>query len=420
MTRVLGIELRRSTAIGAALILLAVGVALLYLFDEGDWSTGWMQLAMTQRLYLGLLWPLALAAGAWQGRREHQAKVTELFASTARPRSHRTVPTMLALAVAVAGAYLLMTVAGGVSLLGTAHYLPPQALTVVAVGLLSLVAAAWIGLAAGRALPWLVTAPALAVAGLGLLLTIPGATRPRGWLALVFSPIYEMNMPDAYTTVPGRISAAQAIWLGALAVTGMLLFASRGWRSRVTALLAVTVGVILAVTVMPHRNRQVVDSVDPVAKALVCAADEPRVCVSRVHQGLLPDVVPQAREALTVLTRLPGAPTRVNEDNSTYLSDVPAPRSPDVALVRIRTGRTADLTAQIVVAAFERPYDCDNGPDFEDSLAAGFWLIGEPPVHEDPDTTAGARLRWQQLRALPAAQAKAEVAAIRQSALTCR
>src|SRR3712207_7825447 len=51
------------------------------------------------------------------------------------------------------------------------------------------------------------------------ILLIPGATRPRGWLALVFSPIYEMNMPDAFQTVPGRASASQAVWLAALALT---------------------------------------------------------------------------------------------------------------------------------------------------------------------------------------------------------
>ena len=34
-----------------------------------------MPLCLTSREYLILLWPLALAAGAWQGRREHRAKV---------------------------------------------------------------------------------------------------------------------------------------------------------------------------------------------------------------------------------------------------------------------------------------------------------------------------------------------------------
>lgn len=420
MSRVLGIELRRSAALAAALILLVVGVALLYLIDESEWSTGWMQLVMSQRLYLALLWPLAMAAGAWQGRREHQTNVSELFASTPRPRAQRAVPTMLAMAATITGAYLLMGVAGGVSLLGTAAYLPMAALAVTAVGVLSLIAAVWLGMAVGRLLPWLATAPALAVAGLGLLLTIPAATRPRGWLALVFSPIYEMNMPDAYTTVPGSISGAQAIWLAALAVTGVLLFTSRGWRLRVAALLPVALGAALAIAVMPHQNRLVVDSVDPVAKELVCASDEPRVCVSRVHEKLLPEVVPQAREALTILAKLPGTPTRVHEDNTTFLPYIPAPMSADVVLVPITTGKATDLTEKIVVEAFARPYDCEKGPEWADTLAAAYWLIGREPVADAaPDVAADAKVRWQALRDLPADQAAAQATKIRAAALGC-
>lgn len=84
---VMGIELRRSAALGAALITVVVGVGALYV-STGRWSTGWMALALAIREYLLLLWPLALAAGAWQGRREHRAKVGELFATTARPPPH--------------------------------------------------------------------------------------------------------------------------------------------------------------------------------------------------------------------------------------------------------------------------------------------------------------------------------------------
>ena len=75
MSRILGIEIRRSMAIGSALILLVVGVVLLFFAEGIEFATGWMQLAMTQRLYLAILWPLALAAGAWQARRERRSNV---------------------------------------------------------------------------------------------------------------------------------------------------------------------------------------------------------------------------------------------------------------------------------------------------------------------------------------------------------
>ncbi|WP_328475369.1 hypothetical protein OHA21_18850 [Actinoplanes sp. NBC_00393] len=428
MRRVLGIELRRSAAAGSALILLVVGVLALYFAEGIGFATGWMQLAMSQRLYLALLWPLALAAGAWQASRENRSKVTELFASTPRPRASRILPILLAMAAAVTAAYLAMGLAGGLWIFDTAAYLPVQALVVTAVGVLALIAAVWLGLAIGRLLPWRATAPVLGIAGLGLLLAIPGATRPHGWLALVFSPIYEMNMPDAFTTVPGRASAAQALWLAALAGAAVLLFASGGWRTRVAALLPVALGAALAITVMPHQNRYVVGSVDPVAQELVCADDEPRVCLSRVHSGLLPELTASARDGLTALAKLPGAPTRVHEDTSTYVPDRYAPWRPDLVLLRVATGQDGHLEepdrvqAKVVAGAFTGSPECQNFPRPADQYAAAYWLIGQEPAagtFYESDEQASAVEQWHTLQAMPAAEAQARVAALREAAVSC-
>jgi hypothetical protein len=428
MSRILGIELRRSAALGTALVLLVVGVLLLFFAEGIGFATGWMQLVMTQRLYLALLWPLALAAGAWQARRESRSNVAELFASTPRPRAQRTVPTLGAMAVAVVCGYLAMGVAGGLWIIGTAEYLPVSVFVVTAVGGLALIAAAWLGLAVGRLLPWLVTAPALGVAGLGLLLLIPGATRPRGWLALVFSPIYEMNMPDAYSTVPGRASVAQTIWLAALAVTALVLFASGGWRIRVAALLPVVVGAALAITVMPHQSRFVTDAIDPVARELVCAGDQSRVCVSRVHSGLLSEVSPPARKGLAILAKLPGAPTQVHEDTTTYVPAVYPAWHEDVVLVHVEAGQNGHLMnsdgvlADVVVGAFASPPRCEKSAGLVDRLAAGYWLIGREPVAGetyDPADIATAVELWQNLRRLPGSEAEARVVALRRAAVNC-
>ncbi|MEU4242393.1 hypothetical protein [Actinoplanes sp. NPDC026619] len=417
MSRVLRIELRRSAALGTALILLVIGTISLYFAEGIEFASGWMQLAMSQRLYLALLWPLALAAGAWQSSREHRSKVGELFASTPRPRAHRMVPTLGAMAIAVVCGYLAMGIAGGLWIIGTARYFPVSVFVVTAVGALALIAAAWLGQAIGRLLPSLVTAPALGVAGLALLLLIPGATRPRGWLALVFSPIYEMNMPGAYATVPGRASLSQAIWLAALATTAVLLLASGGWRLRVAAVLPVVLGATLAIAIMPRDNRYVTDAVDQAAMALVCADDEPRVCVSRVHSGLLADVTSPARQGLTILAKLPGAPTQVHEDTTTY-PDVYPVWHDDVALVRIVTGESV-TAADVVSAAFQTPPQCDRPTASADSLAAAYWLIGTQPVASDSPDLAEAVARWEALRAAPAAEAQAQVVALRTAALTC-
>jgi hypothetical protein len=406
MTRVFGIELRRSAAIGSAAILAVIGVLLLFFAGETGFTAGWMQLAMTQRLYLALLWPLALSAGAWQARREHRSNVAELFASTPRPPAHRTLPTLGAMAVAVIGGYLVMGIVGGGWIARTARYFPAGVFAVTAVGLLALIAAVWLGLAVGRLLPSPATAPALGIGGLGLLLLIPGATRPHGWLALVFSPIYEMNLPDAYTTVPGRASVSQAIWLGALAVAAVLLFASGSWRLRVAALLPLVLGGALAIAVMPRENRLVIDAVDPVA--------------------LLDEVVPPAREALTALAKLPDPPTQVHEDTTTYVPIAYAPWNKNVVLYFVDTDKSAHLMdrdaaqAEIVAGAFAGPPGCERFAGPAEKLAAAYWLIGRPPVAAgtyDPAAITTAGQLWQSLRSLP--EPRARVVALRQAAVSC-
>jgi hypothetical protein len=422
MSRVLGIELRRSAAVGSALTMLVIGVVLLFFAEGIGFKEGWMQLAMTQRLYLAVLWPLALAAGAWQARREHRTNVTELFASTPRPRASRMTPTLGAMALAVVCGYLAQGIAGGLWIIGSARYLPVGVFVVTAVGALALIAAAWLGLAIGRLLPQLVTAPALGVAGLALLLLIPGATRPRGWLALVFSPIYEMNMPGPYATVPGRISGSQTIWLVALAVTAVLLFTSSGWRIRLAALLPVVAGAALAIAVMPHQNRLVTDGVDKVAQALVCADGTPRVCVSRVHSSMLPEVTTQARQGLAILAKLPGAPTEVHEDTTTYGQDVSPPWQENVVLLRVEADKSSRL-ARVVTGAFDNPPTCQNLTSPTDRTAAAYWLMGRAPEEDeysyDPMLVTEATAQWQKLRQLPENDAKARVVALRQAAHNC-
>ncbi|GAA1644190.1 hypothetical protein [Actinoplanes couchii] len=428
MTRVLGIELRRSAAIGTALILAVIGALLLYFAEQIYFADGWMQLAMTMRLYLALLWPLALAAGAWQARRDQRAKVAELFATTPRPQAQRFLPVVLAMTAAVVTGYLAMGLAGAAWIAGTATYLPVATFAVLGVGLLALVAAVWLGLAVGRLIPSPVTAPLLGIAGLATLLLIPGATRPKGWLALLLSPIYEMNMPGPFQTLPGVASAAQALWLAGLAAGALLLLVAAGWRWRVTALLPVALGLALGIAVMPHEDRVVRNAVDMTAKELVCADGEPRVCLSRIHAGLLPEVTGPAREALTMLATIPGAPDRVHEDTTTFSPDAYPAETADVVLLSITVGpdahveNSADLVTDVLVRALSNPYSCEGSGGRTDALAAAFWLRDREPVlngPHDPTMVGEATAIWQGLTSLPADEATARVAALRKAAVDC-
>ncbi len=435
MRRILGLELRRSAAPGILLVLLATGLIMAYVATS-RWAPSWMSLAMVQREYLILLWPLALAAGAWQGRREGKSKVGELFAGTPRPAAQRMLPTAGALAIAVVGAYVAMAAAGAPMLvIGNAEYLPAEVFAVAAVGALAMIAAVWIGLAVGRSAPNLWTAPALGVAGLGLILLVPVLAGDRVWYSQILAPSYGMGVYTDYQTIDNRVSAAQAIWLVALAGTGLVLLMTGSWRTRLAALLPVALGLAAAVAVVPRSPDGVRNPIDRVAQELVCSDGTPEVCVSRVHSGLLPEATTLGRRALGLLAKVPGTPTVVHEDTTTYLPLTLPPRNDDVVLMDVRTtgnGRIADerLTLMnMLQGAGARNPACESGGDFEAERAAAWWLLGAEPIPEmkldtsifemDPATDTRILELWRGLEKLPEQEAAARLAELRRGLLAC-
>ncbi len=430
---IFGVELRRCAALGAALIALLIGVGALYV-APGRWSSGWMALAMAMREYLLLLWPLALAAGAWQGRREHRAKVGELFATTARPRAQRMLPVLGAMAFTLGLAYLLVTVAGIAWIITTAQHRPLlNFLVVTGVGALSLVAAAWLGLGIGRMLPALVTAPALGVAG--VLIVFFSAIRFPDWLAAATSPVHGSTPFSDYQTIDNRVSGALAITMTALALTGLLLFVAGGWRGRTAALLPAVLGVTTAIAVVPSDRDVLNWPVDPVARELVCTDDAPKVCVSRVHANVLDTLTPLAREGLAALAKLPDAPTAVHEDTTMYVSGEVRQVPDGVVTIEIRIDERGGLAhpAAVVPGIADRlgvGYDgnCRQGDEAVERAAA-YWLMGREPrsevglvpglVSEDPELNTEALTLWQGLRELPDDEALARVAAVRDALRAC-
>ncbi|MFI5960240.1 hypothetical protein [Cryptosporangium sp. NPDC051539] len=404
MIRMFGIELRRSSALGAALILVVAGIATLYVTPQ-RWSHGWMSLAMTQREYLALLSPLAMAAGAWQSFREHRSHVAELFASVPRPRPQRILPILGATALAVVVAYLVVLAGAIPRLLGTAGYLPVAAFAVTAVGLLAMIASVWIGLAVGRLVPALATAPALAVAGFALQTFAPQAF-DNPWLFAAFSPSMGMSQFSDYTTVPGRLTVGQGVWIAALGVAAFVLFAVRGRRAGVAALAPLAVGAAATVLVLPTGSDFGRATVDPVAQELVCTNDAPRICVSRVHESLLPDVTRSARRALTALAKVPGLPvTEAHEDTTTYLPLVmPAPRA-GTALMDVGVDKDGGLAhpgrfqTTLLTNVFAGPRTCTEVNNYGAAHAAALWVLGTDTGLTDPDPEAVAL--WHHLRQRP-------------------
>ncbi|MFI5935325.1 hypothetical protein [Actinoplanes sp. NPDC051494] len=426
MSRILRIELRRSAAAGTALTLLVVG-AIVLAMDASFWAVGWMPLARSLREFLVLLFPLALAAGAWQARREQRSNVAELFATTARPRLQRFTPTLAALAIAAVCGYATLTGASMLWIADSATYLPATFFAVVGVGAVALVAAVWLGLAAGHLLPSAVTAPALAVVGTGVLLLVPAATRPRDWLAALAGPNQGLGLYTDFATVPGRISAAQGIWLVALATAAVVLLAAGSRRTRVAALLPVLIGATAAVLVVPRGADWVRTPIDPVARELVCDENGPRVCVARVHAALLPATAAVARQGLTLLAKLPDAPREAVEDTTTFADPQTGQQQAGTALFALvvvgdgLTDQDAILTSMLSAGGAGR--HCPDAPNPALALAVGSWLQGREPAGDqwaEPGTIDQARAVWKELSALPEAEAAARAGAVREAALACQ
>ncbi|MEV4350723.1 hypothetical protein AB0J83_40220 [Actinoplanes sp. NPDC049596] len=424
----------RRAALGVASLLLLVGVTALYV-NPGQWSSGWMSLALTTREYSVLLWPLALAAGAWQGRREHRSGVAELFATTPRSRARRQLPVLLAMAAATSLAYVLILVVGGVRLVAPAHYFPVRFLAVSAAGVLSLIAAGWLGLGIGRLLPAAAVVPVLTVAG--VLFVVYAAIAAPLWPGAVLSPMYGSLQSYPYQTIDGRVSAAFAVWMAGLAVTGALLLVTERRRLRVAAVVPALIGIGLAVATVPRDPAALTAPIDPAAAHLVCTGDAPAVCVSRVKAGVLDELTPLAREGLAVLNRLPGTPTEVHEDIRPDGSwKTPAAPRTDVVLIEVTVdsrGRLAhpDAVVPMVVGSLGvTSYGpCDNRYAGVERAAA-YYLLGREPVSdvgvmpgvtgESPGTNRSAVTLWRQLRTLPRAVALARITAVRQAIIDCR
>ncbi|MDG4779278.1 hypothetical protein O7614_06415 [Micromonospora sp. WMMD961] len=446
--RILRIELRRSAAPGVALLSLVTGTALVLTSTE-FYAGRWMQLAITARTMLMVLLPLALAGGAWLGRRDARHRVDELFASTVRPRWQRVGPAAGALAGAVATAYLLVFLVAAGWVVRTAGYFPANAMVVIAVGVPALIAAAWLGMAAGRAVPRLVTAPLVAVLGFVLVglvpewvMTVDTATtlarlRPEP-SAVLLVPTFSGGVDD-FQTVTNRVSLLQMVWLVSLAATGLLLLGAVRRRAIALAVLPAVLGAAVTVPLLPVGGTRGAVVADPVAVELVCDNDGPQVCVTRAHAGVLPDVVGPAREALAVIAaKLPDAPVRAVETQQVaywaqLTPDLSPPRHPGDTLVFEtptinRTGGAdlsdGDFVPSLLRAVWEQ--ECGEGSEDDEPLArrlAAAWLSDQPPALEswwDRTDAERAQRAYQALVGLPEAEQRHRMAAARDAALDCR
>ncbi|EMD27356.1 hypothetical protein [Amycolatopsis azurea] len=443
-TRILRIELRRSIAPWATLAILVVAFGFLYSFS-GPWTRSplawdehWVPAAEWSRFLLVFLWPIAVGAGVIQGMRDSRSGTAELMATMPRPGWQRAAKLAGALGGLLVLGYLLIFAVGAVQAIFFGGFFTFGWLPIVVVGVVAMLAGAWIGLGIGRLLPHPLTAPAVAVVAFAAVLLFQFASSEGSALAgfvpfriSLLSPAMDV-IDDPFNTTAGRMDLGQVIWLVGLAATGFLLLAVRSHRTKALAVVPALVAAGIALPVLPGSAAEA-KVVDPHATAMVC--DGP-VCVPRMLESELPRLAGPGKEALRLLGTLPGAPVKVVvQDRRLGYDEVP-PRAADIVYVdlldwSVRSLLVPDDVTRALVAGVGTPtcYSL-HGVDksFVDELVArsitSSWFLGEWKMVGSSrlsDEMKNEVVQKQEIfHALPPEVQRDRIIAVRQAGLTCR
>ncbi|MEU0689985.1 hypothetical protein [Streptomyces uncialis] len=446
--RIVRIELRRSVALWAAAVVLAAALAFLHLVP-GPWSKGsaqwtaqWTSMAMWTRHLLVFLWPLAVGLGALQGLRDRRSKMSELLISTPRPALHRAGATAGTTAFALASAFALLVLLGAVRVLaGDTSYTHLGWLPVSLVGALALGAGAALGMGVARALPSVLTPPALAFAALMLTsflrhhqtsdAAVPTALVPNV-LALLSPTVAEVR--GTLLTLSAPVHLGQTLWLLGMAATGVALLAAAGPRARLLALTPLLAGGAVALLLLPSDPRDTY-VVDRAAAAQVC--DGP-VCVTAVHEPRLDGLAGPGREALRLLRGALGdrAPVAIRETTALRALSATPERPRGSVLVDFGDhaigkaegeGLIRALVGQGMVPLCSPRSETESGTreDVAAQSIATAWVLGEEPrplggtMHPAKEQAGMAGAVWKRFSALPGAEQRERIIAAHIAAVSC-
>ncbi|MDF3293850.1 hypothetical protein [Streptomyces silvisoli] len=447
--RVLRIELKRSVAPWPGVVVLAGSLAVLLLIDgiwwQGDagWTAQWTSMALWTRYLLGFWWPLVVGLGAVYGLRDSRSRTAELLTTTPLPAWRRAALPAGAMALVLASGFGLLVLVGGVQVaLGATAYTSLGWLPISLVAALSLVAGAVFGMGLARAVPSVLTPPALMVF---LLLTalflrqsnegaLPSSSAPNR-LALLFPVTAEPR--EMLLTLSGSVHLGQTLWLLGMLATGFALLSAATRRARLLAVAPVLVGAALALLILPAAARGTY-VVDKAAATLVC--DGP-VCVTQANRSRLPELAPRGKDALRVLHDALGdkAPDSVREDTELRALGDNRDLSGDAVLVDfddplIAHATGAELTRLLVAqglapnCAPRTPWEGRGQVDIPVQSIAASWALGDHQFEplQRPDTYAysqrtwaDAGVAWQQLMAMSPAEQLSRIAEVHAAALSC-
>jgi hypothetical protein len=438
MRTALRIELRRSTALWAGLLVVVSGTAMLVLLTTtgAKWQGNSTSAVLELRQPLAYVWALVVGLAVLQGMRDSRARVDELFATTSRPGWVRlgTLASAVAGVVAVATLLLCAGVVVRVAISGgfvSAGFVP-LTLTVV----LALAASVVLGLAVGRLLPHPLAVPVALVATFTVAMTAAQAQdvrSPDGLIPRLALLVPVLNPPSSdLVTTSTSVDAGQLVWFTGLGVTALLLLVSRSWRGRVVALVPAGLALALAVSILPARLSDVLVT-DSIAGQMVC---DGQVCVSRAHEASLPAAAEVGRDVLKRLSVLPHPPTGVLEDTSAMAHFEVPRRSGDVVYLNSQLHPSVltmspermrlEMLAGAGVSSCAAPNSADSREVAVRYLTAGYFNGELAELASDPYFWNSSHMRsaldedWRAFRSQSPAEQLKRVAQAREMLLTCQ
>lgn len=223
--RMLALDLRRGPAPLVALAVLVLGGAqALSAADacDGRWSGALFALRQDA---VWLAFPCVLAAGVWRGGRAHRRMLDDALGATSLPAWRRAA--VEGGSIGLAGLAAVVVLLGAVMASGGCTSGPGSwaAAGSGAVTALSLLAAAFAGLALGRAATAPMATPLVLFLALAVTSVFGGWTAEDGRAMLLLPAVGEDATPDQLS---GRIALAQMLWFAGLALAGWLAASRHG------------------------------------------------------------------------------------------------------------------------------------------------------------------------------------------------
>lgn len=309
--------------------------------------------------------PFVAGVAAWMGSRDGRRGLTDLLATSVRPRFAAQFATWAATAIWAVGGYLVFMAATLWALSRSITYGAPPYWP-LAVGALGVTAFSAAGFAAGVFFPTRFTAPVAAFGGLlacGMSSQI-GFREGSGWSLILPTNSNSNFGQDAgvfYQFLPD-LPIARAMFLGGIAVAlialpGLPVTAGGPRLRRIAAVvtaagaaLAVT-GIVLATTAQLTAYGVTIPALHDVANdrpipyTPVCANAGIRVCVQPAYRPWLADETAALRPVEAQLTSLPGSPARTAQIAALFATGGPGLGPPAAGVGQIATisGRPAVL-----------------------------------------------------------------------------